>query len=82
MAVIFGDSDVLKAQFLMQTAGEYQRERASTYLSSEGCLVSHLLASRPVELYDKAIPVAIYITCKFTFDRVYVVQSPHIKRAG
>ena len=74
-AVIVGDSDVLKTHFLMQTAGLYQRERAGTSFYMQDYLLD-------LELYDKAVDVAIWNTCKFTFDRVDVVQRPHISGAG
>ena len=60
-AVIVGDSDVLKAHFLKQTAGSlYEQDLANTvtYLYMQHQLVD-------VELYDKVVDLTIWNTSKF-----------------
>ena len=57
-AVIVGDWDVLKVHFLKQAAGLYERDFANTYLYMQDYGLC-------VELYDKAVNLAIWNTSKF-----------------
>ena len=77
-AVIVGDSEVLKKFFQKQIAGLYRRNW--DYCIYHFYMQEMLGYVLDIELYDKAVEVAIWDTGKFRFNCVGVIQSLALSR--